>query len=611
MLQSEALDILKMGHNVFLTGAAGSGKTHTLRAYISYLHEHHIPVAITASTGIAATHIGGMTIHSWSGLGIKDRLTPYDLELLKEKRQLWKRYQETEVLIIDEISMLHHFRFDLLNTLAQTFRGNTLPFGGMQIVMCGDFFQLPPVSRIGEPPAYFAYRSNIWHQMQLKICYLSEQHRQHDDRYVSLLNDIRRNDITEETLECLRERYKKSIDLDIEPTRLSTHNENVDSINHVELSKIKGTEKRFTMLTKGKAQLVETLKKSCLAPEELVVKESARVMFVKNNPDKGYANGTLGIIESFTDEGDPVVRTAQGKRIEAIRESWMVEEDGKMKAELSQYPLRLAWAITIHKSQGMSLDAAEIDLSRSFAPGMGYVALSRVRSLAGLSLTGFSHQALQIHPEVLDIDKELQRKSDEAVTDLISLGEGFGTQSSVAELQEAWRTAHASKKPQKHTYVTEESDDWVGLVSESGTISEEQLTEHRERMRRHIKQTTQQETKSYLIQKASIEDIASARGLTVDTIVDHIELLVQEGVLDREGIDISYLRPLYFKGVKGQAKFNVIQQAFQTDFDASGAQGVTSVQSLRLAPIKNKLGNSYSYLEIRIVRMFIYPDFVL
>jgi hypothetical protein len=282
--------------------------------------------------------------------------------------------------------MLHHFRFDLLDQLARAFKRNNLPFGGMQVILCGDFFQLPPVSRPGEPEAHFAYRSKIWKEMDLKICYLTEQHRQNDDIFLGVLNDIRNNNVSEDTLLHLKSRYKKEPVSSVPPTKLSTHNENVDQINDVELGKIKGDEKLFEMNSRGKANIVEALKKSCLAPEHLVLKIGARVMFVKNSFEKKFANGTLGIIEGFSGAGFPLVKTASGKLIEATPMNWIIEEDGKIKAEIMQIPLRLAWAITVHKSQGMSLDAAEIDLSRSFAFGMGYVALSRVRSLNGLKL---------------------------------------------------------------------------------------------------------------------------------------------------------------------------------------------------------------------------------
>ena len=156
MRQSEALQILKMGHNAFVTGAAGSGKTHLLNEYIRYLREQNVNIGITASTGIAATHMGGVTIHAWSGLGIKDTLSSHDIAKMEEKSYLWKRFENTNVLIVDEISMLHHFRLDLVNKIAQSFKKNIQPFGGMQVILCGDFFQLPPITRAGEKNAEFA-----------------------------------------------------------------------------------------------------------------------------------------------------------------------------------------------------------------------------------------------------------------------------------------------------------------------------------------------------------------------------------------------------------------------------------------------------------------------
>ncbi len=141
MLQSEALDILKLGKNVFLTGPAGSGKTHVLNEYIKYLKSNAVDVAVTASTGIAATHLGGQTIHSWSGLGIRDVLTDYDIENMMEKQYLYKRFEKTKVLIIDEVSMLHHYRLDLIEWICRQFKRNEKPFGGMQVILSGDFFK--------------------------------------------------------------------------------------------------------------------------------------------------------------------------------------------------------------------------------------------------------------------------------------------------------------------------------------------------------------------------------------------------------------------------------------------------------------------------------------
>jgi ATP-dependent exoDNAse (exonuclease V) alpha subunit len=147
MKQKEALKIMKMGKNVFLTGPAGTGKTHILNKYIKFLRNHGVEVAVTASTGIAATHLKGVTIHSWSGIGIKDNLTDYDLELLEQKEYLWKRYEKTQVLVIDEISMLSASTLNCIDRVCKLFKRSELPFGGIQVIFSGDFFQLPPIEK--------------------------------------------------------------------------------------------------------------------------------------------------------------------------------------------------------------------------------------------------------------------------------------------------------------------------------------------------------------------------------------------------------------------------------------------------------------------------------
>ncbi len=198
MDQKQALDILKTGRNVFLTGVAGSGKTYVLNEYIRYLKAHSINAGVTASTGIAATHLGGMTIHSWSGIGIKDYLTESDIEELEQKEYLWKRFQKTEVLIIDEISMLSPQFFESIDKVARAMKRNAKAFGSMQIVLSGDFFQLPPVTK-GEEEINFINESSVWGDMNLRVCYLSEQYRYEGDKLESILNEMRTGRVSQES----------------------------------------------------------------------------------------------------------------------------------------------------------------------------------------------------------------------------------------------------------------------------------------------------------------------------------------------------------------------------------------------------------------------------
>jgi ATP-dependent exoDNAse (exonuclease V) alpha subunit len=398
------------GHSVFLTGAPGAGKTHTLNEVVRRSTRAGKNVAVTASTGIAATHIGGTTIHSWSGLGIKDFLTEYDLDKLSKSDKLIKRYNAADVLVIDEVSMLHGQRLNMVNQVAKLLRKSEKPFGGLQVILVGDLFQLPPISR-GSSSVDFVHLSEAWAELDPKICYLTEQHRQTGDELLDLLEAMRRGDVNELHETALQERLKEKRPGDLVVTRLYSHNMDVDSINDKHLRDILETGKVYAMQTNGQAAKIEQLQKSVLAPESLELKIGAEVMFVANNFGAGYVNGTRGRVVDFVDNL-PLVRLADGREIKVERHSWKLEEDGRVRAEVAQLPLRLAWAITIHKSQGMSLDAAEIDLSRSFTPGMGYVALSRVRSMSGVYLAGINQMALAMHPAIFEFDASLRTASE-------------------------------------------------------------------------------------------------------------------------------------------------------------------------------------------------------
>jgi len=420
MKQKTALDILKLGHNVFLTGPAGSGKTYLLKQYIEYLKKNGVGVAVTASTGIAATHMNGQTIHSWSGMGISDTFTEEDYKKLKSRHYHKQRFTNTSVLIIDEVSMLHAHQLDIINEICKKFKEPFSPFGGLQVILCGDFFQLPPVTKFGQE-SRFVIESAAWKEMAPKICYLEEQHRQEDKQMLKILNDIRRKSCDQKTLDLILSRQDKNIKNDIVPTRLYTHNANVDVINSQELKKIKEEARVFEMTSKGNDFVAAAIKKGCLAPETLFLKKGAVVMFVKNNFEQGYVNGTLGKVTDFTHAGVPIVKTFSGKTIIATPEKWSIEENESALATVTQVPLRLAWAITVHKSQGMTLDAVEMDLSKSFEYGMGYVALSRVRTLDGIKLLGINKVALEVNPHVYEFDKILEQLSRDNTTYVLKM----------------------------------------------------------------------------------------------------------------------------------------------------------------------------------------------
>jgi ATP-dependent exoDNAse (exonuclease V) alpha subunit len=556
MTQKDALDMLKLGHNVYLTGSAGSGKTYLLNQYIQYLQKHDVPVAITASTGIAASHMNGSTIHSWSGLGVRKTLSPYDLEAMEEKKYLWDRFKKTKVLIIDEVSMLHHYRLDLVDKIARFFKRIDAPFGGLQVILCGDFFQLPPVTRRGEDDALFAYHSAAWKTLGLKVCYLTESHRQEDAAFLSVLNAIRKNDISKEILSHLESRFNKPPSISLRPTKLYTHNEDVDAINQAELEKIDGETHTYRMTSEGWDTLTAVLKSTCLASEVLKLKVGTQVMFVKNNTEGGYVNGTLGTVVQCKREY-PVIRTARGELINAEPVEWMLQDDGKVKAKIKQVPLRLAWAITVHKSQGMTLDVAEIDLSKSFEKGMGYVALSRVKSLEGLTLLGLNDNALQVDEEILEFDRTLQEASEKIRLAL----EKFDSEEKITQ-QETF-LAH----------ITPLAKD--------------------KKKKKGKKGDTQLETKKLILEKIGLKEMSEKRNIKPETIISHIETLCANGELQKD--DIEYLR----ESSINYDRLEEIHNAFEKIFKKTG--------SYQLIPVKSILPGDFSFEEIRLARLFINP----
>lgn len=422
MNQGLALEIMLSGESVLLTGPAGAGKTFVLNQFIKLAKSAGKHVSVTATTGLAATHLGGTTIHSWAGIGVADHLPQGFAEHIAKGRH--EIITKTDVLIIDEISMLHDYRLDMVDEVCRLVRRKDEPFGGIQLIMSGDFFQLPPINKGDGRAGGFVVHSNVWQELDPTICYLQEQHRQDDEELLEILNALRAGDIRRHHAETLLARVDEAPPEDTVLTELHTVNIDVDRINEAKLDELSGDELFYTQTTTGSANYVENLQRSVLAPSVLRVKKGALVMAVKNATDRRYANGSIGTIIDFEPSTEyPIVEFRSGKVVSMMPETWELRDGDKKRAGITQIPLRLAWAITVHKSQGMTLDAARIDLRKAFVEGMGYVALSRVKNLRNLYLTGINRMALSISEDAQAIDDKLRTKASNDAKRLAHLEE--------------------------------------------------------------------------------------------------------------------------------------------------------------------------------------------
>ncbi|MCO6557856.1 MAG: AAA family ATPase [Bifidobacterium sp.] len=457
MKQAEALTILDAGANAFITGAPGAGKTYVLNEFIRAARARGASVAVTASTGIAATHINGQTIHSWSGIGISQVMTPALLKRIRSRRK--RKIEAADILVIDEVSMLPAWLFDMVDDVCRALRHSPESFGGLQVVLSGDFFQLPPVKKsfrrddmapspeflmsrqhyvdAGKDADGFVTESLVWDELNPVVCYLTEQHRQDDGQLLTVLTDIREGSVTQEDHDVLADRLGKAP----APGEVAVHlfpvNKQADTLNDLRLSQIHDETHDYVAESAGPADLVKRLKKNMLAPEKLELKTGAAVMALRNDADHQYVNGSIGKVEGFVSEakgGWPIVAFENGNTVTMKLASWDMMDGEAVLASVKQVPLRCAWAITIHKSQGMTLDRAVMNLRRTFAPGMGYVALSRVENLDGLYLDDISERAFMVSPDAVLLDGQLRDNSKAACTRLESEGSDAFTKQASGQL---------------------------------------------------------------------------------------------------------------------------------------------------------------------------------
>jgi ATP-dependent DNA helicase PIF1 len=427
------------GENIFITGPGGTGKTRLIKNFIQHIRSIDANHAVCAMTGCAAIllNCNAKTLHSWSGIKIARGTKNEVINMVLRNKRVVQNWKKTKGIILDEVSMLSKKIFEIIEELARIIKGSSKPFGGMQVVFTGDFFQLPPVGSDGEPDTEkFCFESPIWNtlftlenQIELKTIF-----RQNDPKYIDILMQIRRGELNEENTAILYTYVKREFDDSHHngciPTKLFPLRTKVDYLNTMMFSKLKETEyvidikKRAdctTMLESGKAISADSLKKCAMLSNQeieyettqllnntpclpiLRLKKGASVMCTVNlDMENGICNGSQGIIIDIIEAVPqiiPVVRFSNGFVKKMGIHYWQSEEYPTIA--IGQFPLCLAWALTIHKIQGATLEMAEMDIGQSiFEYGQTYVALSRIKSLEGLYLSEFHPYKIKASPKV-------------------------------------------------------------------------------------------------------------------------------------------------------------------------------------------------------------------
>jgi ATP-dependent DNA helicase PIF1 len=407
--KQHAFDLLRQGKNVFLTGVAGTGKSF----FLKFLKQNYKKrFALTATTGIASVGIGGVTLHSYAGIALGKE--PADVLARKVSFHAKKRLRYIDLLVIDEISMLNPDLFDKLNFIFKYVRNDDRPFGGLQLLLIGDFLQLPPVRDIvpeGYEDILFCFETQSWKEANLITVELKTVYRQEDKQFVDVLNSVRRGDVSEFVDGHLFSRQGISPTCELEPVNLRPANYEVDDINNQRLNKI--SSKLYAYKKKIDHSFdevfIERLIKTANIPDVLYLKRGAQViMRVNYDVESGIVNGSMGIVRGFQDGKYPIVEFDNGRSLTITPYNWELQEynseiqESEVKARVRQIPLGLAWAITIHKSQGMTIPYVSIDCKNIRFEGQGYVALSRAKSLDGLFLENYNSNRFIAHKKAID-----------------------------------------------------------------------------------------------------------------------------------------------------------------------------------------------------------------
>ena len=404
--QQQAYNYMKKGISVFITGSAGVGKSQLIKTFIDENKDYKI-MGITSTTGISALIFGGTTLHSFLGIGLGNGSVIDISEKIFQRSYLYKRWNEIETLIIDEISMLSPELFDKLEEVARNVRHNDKPFGGIQLILSGDFCQLPSIGTDN-----FCFESEKWNECIDETIYLTEIMRQKNKEFQKCLNDIRLGIISKNTRKLLDSRINLELknDFGIKPTKLYCTNHSVDIINNQALDKLAENNPDFYEYnmelhplpgSRNTQFLIDKHRKNCNAPETLQLCIGAQVMLLYNlDLDGGLVNGSRGVVSNFIADV-PVIKFLNGRELVIDYHTWEIEENKKKVLHIIQIPLKLAYAITAHKSQGSTLDCVEIDMTNVFDYGQAYVMLSRVKSIENLNILGIDYDKIKAHPKAI------------------------------------------------------------------------------------------------------------------------------------------------------------------------------------------------------------------
>jgi ATP-dependent DNA helicase PIF1 len=403
------------GNSVLMHGTAGTGKSMVITRLIQMLCRRKRSFALTAFTGAAAVHIGGSTIHSFfTGMGLMCDDIDVLIKKLRRSPQLKNKIKSLSIFIIDEISMVSAVFFSVIDKLFRFATGKDVPFGGVQLLLCGDFYQLPPVDS-SEDGLVYAFETEVWNELNLIVVEPTKVYRQVDEEFIDILNEIRTGDVTINAMAALCKCVGKKFEEDeVKATTLFARNVDADRVNDHELGLLSDAVRTYdaecVVLPKPKiteAEMKELYKNSksamkhCPAPNTLNIKRGAQVMLRRNlNVASGLANGSRGCVIGYDMNNKfPVVRFTNGSII-TIQEHRFEYKFATGSVTVTQVPLMLAWAMTIHKSQGCTVDRLVMSMDGIRTDGQAYVALSRVRSLEGLSLTDFNPRAIRASSKV-------------------------------------------------------------------------------------------------------------------------------------------------------------------------------------------------------------------